>query len=153
MRNLGKNAGNRGHNIIFVPLCSNAKYHFNCLAKKSRVQKSNWGKYMIFFPPVSSFFSLTPCNNCSTFTDSVHRGENMLFAQFFHIFSPSWLKIWYFSHFSLFFLLKRCNNCSTFTDSVQGGKNIFFVQFLHIFFGFSSNWLKMWKRYTKGEKI
>ena len=49
-------------------------YYFICRAKK--VQKSNWGKIYDIFPPVSSFFSLTPCNNCSTFTDGA-LGENM----------------------------------------------------------------------------
>ncbi len=150
MWNLGKNAGNRGHYIIFFPLCSNAKYYFNCHAKKSKVQKSNWGKYMIFFPPVSLFFPPTPCSNCSTFTEIVQGGKNMFLAQFFHIFSPNWLKIWYFFPVSLFFPLTSCNNCSTFTDSVQGGKNILFAQFVHIF---SPNWLKMWKRYTRGGKF
>ncbi len=31
----------------------------------------NWGIIYDIFPPVSLFFPLRPCNNCSTFTDSV----------------------------------------------------------------------------------
>jgi hypothetical protein len=48
MGNLEKNAGNRGHNIIFFPLL------FYCYT--NRAQKSTGGKYMIFFPPVYLFF-------------------------------------------------------------------------------------------------
>ncbi len=49
MGNLEKNAGNRGHNIIFFPpiiLIVTLKEHKN----------PTGGKYMIFFPPVSLFF-------------------------------------------------------------------------------------------------
>ena len=44
MENLEKNAGNRGHNIIFFPLL------FNCYTK--RAQKSNWGKIYDIFSPL-----------------------------------------------------------------------------------------------------
>ncbi len=48
MGNLEKNAGNRGHNIIFFP------YYFNCYTKEHK--NPTVRKYMIFFPPVSLFF-------------------------------------------------------------------------------------------------
>ncbi len=45
MVNLEKNAGNRGHIIIFFP------YYFNCRAKKST--KIKLGKIYDIFPPLS----------------------------------------------------------------------------------------------------
>ncbi len=45
MGNSEKNAGNRGHNIMFFP------YYFNCHTKKSK--NPTGGKDMIFFPPLS----------------------------------------------------------------------------------------------------
>ncbi len=77
MGNLEKNAGNRGHNIIFSP------YYFNCYTK--RAQKSNWGKIYDIFSPCVFIFS--PCVfifsllghaiNFSTFAGGV-LGENIL---------------------------------------------------------------------------
>jgi hypothetical protein len=59
MGNLEKNAGNRGHNIIFFPL----------------LFFPTGGKYMIFFPLCLYFFPIRPCNNCSTFRDGVIGGK------------------------------------------------------------------------------
>ncbi len=61
MGNLEKNAG-IGDIISYFFL-----YYFNCRAKKGK--NPTGGKYMIFFPPVSLFFPIRPCNNCSTFRD------------------------------------------------------------------------------------
>ncbi len=55
MGNLGKNAGNRGHNIIFFP------YYFNCRAKKGHKNPTG-GKYIIFFPPVGGKMEIESYN-------------------------------------------------------------------------------------------
>ena len=78
--NLEKNAGNRGHNIIFFPLLF-------LIVTLKRAQKSNWGKIYDIFSPVSLFFPLRPCNNCSTFTDGV-LGENMARGKSNHTMFP-----------------------------------------------------------------
>jgi hypothetical protein len=49
MGNLEKNAGNRGHNIIFFP-------PIILIVAQKRAQKSDWGKIYDIFPPVSLFF-------------------------------------------------------------------------------------------------
>jgi hypothetical protein len=51
MGNLEKNAGNRGHNIIFFP------YYFNLIVTLKRAQKSNWGKVYDIFSPCVFIFS------------------------------------------------------------------------------------------------
>ena len=64
MGNLEKNAGNRGHNIIFFPLL------FKLLHLKStkiQLGENIW----YFFSQCLYFFPLRPCNNFSTLTDCV----------------------------------------------------------------------------------
>ncbi len=61
MGNLKKNAGNRGHNIIFFPLL------FKLLHEKSTLIQL--GENIWYF------FPLRPCNNYS-FTDDVLGGKN-----------------------------------------------------------------------------
>jgi hypothetical protein len=80
MGNSEKNAGNRGHNIIFFPLL--------LIVTLKKAQKSNWGKiYDIFFPLCLYFFPLRPCNNCSTvLSQTVYWGENIAREKSNHIF-------------------------------------------------------------------
>ena len=71
MGNLEKNAGNRGHNIIFF------SYYFNCYTK--RAQKSNWGKiYDIFSPLGHAIIFLL--------SQTVYWGENIARGKSNHIF-------------------------------------------------------------------
>jgi hypothetical protein len=63
-----KNAGNRGHNIIFFP------YYFNYRAKK-RTKIRLGENILYFFPLCLYFFPIRPCNNCSTFRDGVIGGK------------------------------------------------------------------------------
>jgi hypothetical protein len=59
--NLEKNAGNRGHNIIFFPLCPD----IILIVKLKRIQKTNWGKmYDIFSPRV---FIVSPLGHAIIF--------------------------------------------------------------------------------------
>jgi hypothetical protein len=72
MPNLEKNAGNRGHNLIFLPRCPN----IILIVTLKRVQKSNWGKiYDIFSLSEFNFFPLKACNNCSTSAGGVMGGK------------------------------------------------------------------------------
>ncbi len=95
---------------------------------------------MIFFPLCLYFFPRRPCNNCSTFTDSVlgenmargksnnmfPTGHNLSLWQYLHIstggkymiFSP--LCLYFFPLCLYFFLLGHAINCSTFTRGVLG---------------------------------
>ncbi len=115
------------------------------------------GKYMIFFLPVSLFFPLRPCNNCSTLTDCVLGGKyckreiksyfsrwtqsffcDSIWAEYFNwgkiydIFSPSVFIFPPVSFFSpcvfIFSLLGHAINCSTFAGGVLG-ENIFCLCF------------------------
>ena len=61
MGNLEKNAGNRGHNIIFFP------YYFNCYTK--RAQKSNGGKIYDIFSPLGHAIIVL--------SQTMYWGENM----------------------------------------------------------------------------
>ncbi len=73
MGNLERNAGNRGHNIIFSPMPR--YYCILIITLKTEHKNPTGGKYMIFFPRVSLYFPLKPCKNCSTFTDGVLGGK------------------------------------------------------------------------------
>jgi hypothetical protein len=78
MGNFEKNAGNRGHNIIFFP------YYFNCHAKKCK--KSKWGKIYDIFSP--SVFIFSPFGHAIIFllSQTVYWGENIARGKSNHIF-------------------------------------------------------------------
>ncbi len=70
MGNLEKNAGHRGHNIIFFP------YYLNFHAKKcTKIQLGE--NIWYFISQCLYFFPLRPCNNFSTLTDCVLGGKIM----------------------------------------------------------------------------
>ncbi len=77
MGNFEKNAGNRGHNIIFSP------YYFNCYTK--RAQKSNWGKIYDNFSPCVFIFS--PLGHAIiVLSQTMYWGENIARGKSNHIF-------------------------------------------------------------------
>ncbi len=133
-KNLEKNAGNRGHNVIFFP------YYFNPALK--RAQKSIWGirgkvlrdgwlsrrdgwlsRYRAsLLRQYSGFESRHP----SKIVNGRHKrrsGQHTLARQKNIQKIYIYIYIWYFFPLCLYFFpLRPCNNCSTFTDGVLGGK-------------------------------
>jgi hypothetical protein len=73
-----------------------------------RVQKIQLGEN---FPPVSLFFPLRPCKNCSTFTDGVLGGKmaigklNHIFPAGHNLFLCQYLRISWVGNYDIYFFI------------------------------------------------
>jgi hypothetical protein len=76
--NLEKNEGNRGHNIIFLPLI--------LIVTPKRAQKSNWGKIYDIFSPCVFIFSPLGHAIIVLLSQTVYWGENMARGKSNHMF-------------------------------------------------------------------